>query len=113
MPTTTPLTARQADSLNDLASTCASLHKAATDLARRTALIAERVGNGQHIDGFAHDVLGQEGREVQHYASKREAQIAACRDCPKEAFMAALTNTGVVGGVWFTRGAVFVIKEED
>lgn len=92
---TTTLQALQAHALNHLADTCANLVKAANDLTQRTADIAERASKGHHLTGFGHDVLGQPGREVQHYASMREALIPTVGGCPPAAIEKALTHTAL------------------
>ena len=111
--TATNLTARQAHHLNRLASTCASLYRAAQDLNRRTTEIAERVAAGQHLEGFGHDVLGQCGREVQHYASMREALIPTMGGCPQTAIVKALTNTSEHNGLWFMEGDEYATTDQD
>lgn len=94
--TARPLTTAQADALNKLAETCANLVKAAKDLAKRSAEIAEHAEKGYHLPGFESDVLGQPGREVQHHASVRSALIYALpAGTPKAAIRKAMTNTAL------------------
>jgi hypothetical protein len=90
--TTTKITAQQAALLNKLNQASSQLAEAANDLVQRAHDVAEKTANGHHLTGFDSDILGQCGREVQHYASVRSTILAMALGCPEEALMKALTH---------------------
>lgn len=103
----TTLTVTQAHSLNQLHSACNDLLKATRDLKRELETIEERVVAGHHLPGFDSDVLGQNGREVQHYASVRRALInsGAFYDLDGEWItIACAAKTGFRDRLFFSEG---------
>lgn len=69
------LTDAQAAHLNRLSNASHHLRSSLADLGKRTAELLDRAEQGLHMVGFDSDLLGQPGREAQHYASVRAALL--------------------------------------
>lgn len=84
----------QASHLNAISAASTSLRKAARDLQQRATEIVERADAGHMMTGFDSDILGQPGREVQHYVSVRDALVRVHMEIPEELIVRAMTASG-------------------